>query len=188
VACAPKLKLQNATSLVVPLRGQRSFGSRHETRSSCFPFNCKGENTFTGTNELSLLRSPRVTQEANTFLRPVWHARFASLISEIVRATTDSGSIRFFLSACRPYRSQAWMNPKSATFSEPRSKSCSQPGWDSWGGRCLSAVWSMPVVAVDEGLQGGFCSAELEISATLSSGRRTLAISDSRSLGAAVDH
>lgn len=39
-------------SSAVPLRGQRSFGVAHlGVDSFCFPFNCAGVNTGTGTNE-----------------------------------------------------------------------------------------------------------------------------------------
>ena len=41
---------REATSSVVPLRGQRSFGSGRVAVSFCFPFNCAGVNTGTGTN------------------------------------------------------------------------------------------------------------------------------------------
>jgi hypothetical protein len=58
----PSRSCMNTASPVVPLRGQRSFGSRPRTRPSCFPFNCEGKDTFTGTNALILSRSQRLRQ------------------------------------------------------------------------------------------------------------------------------
>jgi len=50
----PSWRCVKAASHVVPLRGQRSFGSRHPTLAFCFPFNCEGKDTFTGTNGMDL--------------------------------------------------------------------------------------------------------------------------------------